>query len=58
MAELIRRRWPEAEIVLIGDLVEELEDPLYDERISAGTRPSELLVLIERLLSRNRKQHR
>ncbi len=57
-AKLIRRRWPEAEIVLIGDVVDGLEHPLYDERVLSGTEASDLLIVIERLLSRNNKQHR
>lgn len=55
-AELIRRRWPDAEIILIGNGVDDLDDPLYDERVPWGTEPRDLLVVIERLLSRNRKQ--
>lgn len=55
-AELIRRRWPQAEILLIGDSVDDLDDPLYDERVPWGTEPPDVLVVIKRLLSRKGKQ--
>lgn len=54
-AELIRRRWPHAQILLIGDSVDDLDDPLYDARVPCETEPPDLRVVIEILL-RRRKQ--
>jgi hypothetical protein len=36
----IRRRWPDAQILLMGREPEELEDPLYDERNTSRHRGS------------------
>lgn len=49
--EHIRRRWPEAEILLVGDNADHLEDPLYDERVPLGVQPRELLTVLERLVA-------
>jgi hypothetical protein len=48
-AEHIRRRWPDAQILLVGPEAEVPEDPLYDERIPPGLEAAELLAAMERL---------
>ena len=49
-AEHIRRRWPDAQILLVGPEAEVPEDPLYDERIPPGLEAAELLAAMERLV--------
>ena len=49
-AEHIRRRWPDAQILLVGPEAEVPEDPLYDERIPPTLEAAELLVAMERLV--------
>jgi hypothetical protein len=49
-AEHIRRRWPDAQILLVGPEGEVPEDPLYDERIPPGFEAAELLAAMERLV--------
>jgi hypothetical protein len=46
-AEHIRRRWPNAQILLVGPEAEVPEDPLYDERIPTGLEAAELLAAME-----------
>ena len=59
-AELIRRRWADAVILLVSDDCDLLDDPLYDERISAGINSEKLAAVIERLMGTNetREQNR
>jgi len=54
----IRRRWPEARILLMGREPEDLEDPLYDERIPPGIEAAELLPAVERLVKRKQRSKR
>ena len=54
----IRRRWPEAQILLMGREPEDLEDPLYDERIPPGIEAAELLPAVERLVKRKQRSKR
>ena len=54
-AEYIRRRWPDAQIILVGNHAAILEDQLYDERVPSGVRAEELLEVIERLLKHKRR---
>ena len=49
-AEHIRRRWPNAQILLVGPEAEVPEDPLYDDRIPPGLEAAELLAAMERLV--------
>jgi hypothetical protein len=49
-AEYVRRRWPDAPIVVVGSSAGPLEDPLYDDRVLPGITPTEMLAIIERLL--------
>jgi hypothetical protein len=48
-AEYIRRRWPDAAILLVGNSPEVLEDELYDERERSRIGPERLLTVIDRL---------
>ena len=57
-AEHIRRRWPDAQILLMGPEPEKLEDPLYDERIPPGIEPAELLPAVELLVKRKQRLKR
>jgi hypothetical protein len=45
--EYLRRRWPDAVILIIGKQAEELDDPLYDHRVSSGISFEELAGMIE-----------
>src|ERR1700692_2637566 len=45
-AEYIRRRWPNAAILLVGGSSEVLEQPLYDERVPTRIEPADLLTVI------------
>lgn len=49
-AEHVRRRWPDARIILLGQYENLLEDQLYDERVLPRFHPPELLGVMERLL--------
>jgi hypothetical protein len=57
-AEHIRRRWPDAQILLVGPEAEVLEDPLYDERIPPGLEAAELLAAMERLVKGTQRSMR
>ena len=50
----IRRRWPDAQILLVGPEAEVPEDPLYDERIPPGLEAAELLAAMEGLMGKQR----
>jgi hypothetical protein len=50
VAEYMRRRWPTAKILLLGDTCGYLDDPLYDERVNACGNPSGVVKAAERLL--------
>jgi hypothetical protein len=54
-AEYIRRRWPDALILVIGDQAKYLDDPLYDDWASGEISPEELLGHIDRLLAARRR---
>jgi hypothetical protein len=57
-AEHIRRRWPGAQILLVGPEAEVPEDPLYDERIPPGLEAAELLAAMERLVNGKQRSMR
>ena len=57
-AEHIRRRWPDAQILLLGPEAEVPEDPLYDERIPPGLEAAELLATMERLVKGKQRSMR
>ncbi len=46
-AEYIRRRWPDAMILVIGEQAEQLDDPLYDDKTGSGISVDELVRTIE-----------
>lgn len=48
-AEYIRRRWPNAAILLLGNNPGVLEDALYDQRVPSRIEPDELLAIIDLL---------
>lgn len=48
VARHVRRRWPHARILVIGHAEGLLDDPLYDETVTAEFSPEELLKAIER----------
>jgi hypothetical protein len=51
-AHFIRRRWPEARILVVRSEATCLEDALYDERVTPGVNPELLLAAIDRLAGR------
>lgn len=57
-AEYIRRRWPDAVILVIGEQVEQLDDPLYDDNASDGISPDELVQMIETSVAARRRAKR
>jgi hypothetical protein len=46
-AQYIRRRWPDALVVVVGEQAKHLDDPLYDHLANGGTSSEELALLIE-----------
>jgi len=50
VAAYVRQRWPDAKILLIGEICGSLDDPLYDERVSPPCDPSDLEDASKRLL--------
>jgi len=48
-AQYIRRRWPNAAILLVGGSSADLEQPFYDERVPTRIEPADLLTVIDRL---------
>ena len=57
-AEYIRRRWPDAVILVIGEQAEQLDDPLYDDRASSGISIEELVLMIETSVAAKRRIRR
>lgn len=51
--EQIKRRWPDASILLFGRDSRFLNDPLYDQRVPSRIQPRELLTVIERMVTGN-----
>jgi hypothetical protein len=55
-AHFIRRRWPEARILIVRSETPCIDDALYDDRVVPGVNPEVLLAVIDRLAgSRERK---
>ena len=50
VALYVRHRWPEAKILLLGEICGGLDDPLYDERVNPPCNPSDLAEVSKRLL--------
>jgi hypothetical protein len=57
-AEYVRRRWPDAVILVIGEQAEHLEDPLYDDKTSRGISIEELVSMIEKSVAAKRRIRR
>ena len=57
-AEYIRRRWPDAVILVIGEQAEQLDDPLYDDKASSAISLDELAQMIETLVAAKRRIRR
>ena len=57
-AEYIRRRWPDAVILVIGEQAEHLDDPLYDDKTSRAISVEELVSMIEKSLAAKRRIRR
>lgn len=54
-AGYIRRRWPDAAIVVIGEQAERLDDPLYDNKTGSGISLEELVRIIETSVAAKRR---
>jgi hypothetical protein len=55
-AHFIRRRWPEARILIMRSETPCMDDALYDDRVVPGINPEILLAVVDRLAgSRERK---
>jgi hypothetical protein len=54
-AEYIRRRWPDAVILVIGEQAKQLDDPLYDDKTSSGISMEELVRVIEKSVVAKRR---
>jgi hypothetical protein len=48
-AHFVRRRWPEARVLIIRDDAQCIDDAMYDDRIAPGVNPERLLGAITRL---------
>lgn len=57
-AEYIRRRWPDAVILVVGEQAQQLDDPLYDDRANSSITIGELVSMIETLVSTRRRVRR
>jgi hypothetical protein len=57
-AEYIRRRWPDAVILVIGEQAKQLDDPLYDDKTSSGISIEELVLMIETSVAARRRVRR
>jgi hypothetical protein len=57
-AEYIRRRWPDAVILVIGEHAEYLDDPLYDDKASSSISIEELVSMIEKSVAARRRIRR
>jgi hypothetical protein len=57
-AEYIRRRWPDAVIVVVGEQAKDLDDPLYDHRANGEISPEELAWLIETWVEARRQSRK
>jgi len=54
-AEYIRRRWPEAVILVIGERAMHLDDPLYDHKANCEVSVEELVRMIETSVAAKRR---
>jgi hypothetical protein len=51
VAEHVRHRWPRARILVVGTAVPALEDPDYDETVTADSGPTEFLAAVARCIA-------
>lgn len=49
VAAYVRHRWPDAKILLLGEICGSLDDPLYDD-INPSENPSDIAEVSKRLL--------
>jgi hypothetical protein len=49
VAHLVRKRWPEARILIVRKEEWWIDDALYDDRLTPGANPQMLLSAVERL---------
>jgi hypothetical protein len=54
-AAYIRRRWPDAVILIIGEQADILDDPLYDDKAGSGISTEELISLIDESVGAKRR---
>jgi len=54
IATYVRRHWPSAKILLLGQLYAEFDDPLYDEVVHPYCNPSGVIDAARRLLNASR----
>jgi len=54
-AEYIRRRWPDALILVIGERAKQLDDPLYDHKAHLEVSVEELARMIEKSVAAKRR---
>ncbi len=57
-AEYIRRRWPDAVILVDGEQVEQLDDPLYDDTTKSGISLEQLVWMIEESAAAKKRMRR
>lgn len=50
IAAYVRRRWPDAKILLLGDSCGDVDDPLYDEIVDPSFNPSGFTDVSRRLI--------
>jgi hypothetical protein len=57
-AEYVRRRWPDAVILVIGEQAKQLDDPLYDDKTNGEISIEELVRTIEKSVAAKRGTRR
>ena len=57
-AEYIRRRWPDAVILVVGEQAKHLDDPLYDHKTGSEISIEELVRVIEESAAAKRRIRR
>lgn len=57
-AEYVRRRWPNAVILVIGEQAKQLDDPLYDHKTSSEISTDELVSVIEKAVAAKKRIRR
>ena len=57
-AEYVRRRWPNAVILVIGEQAKQLDDPLYDHKTSSEISTDELVSVIEKAVAAKKENQK